>query len=202
MATQTGTVIKSLVSAVDFLDQRQIDPCVYDQARDRSFTDIFKRVNRRKSTSMSTYHNWTNEDVYENCTVSVAASPNGFAQITFTVNTGIKFPRVGDTWESNNPNNIGKQGVVVAVTRASATATITVRAVGGNDSHLYANVGDRCVFGSNVQSEQSSAPTNRVYNVVKYYNQTQIFREVDEISDVQKVSKVEFTVGGQSYFLP
>lgn len=202
MAVTQGTLNKSIVSAVEFLDQREIDPKIYDQARDKALTNIVKLIGRRKETSMPTYHNWTNEDVYENCTVSVAASPNGFAQIQFTVNTNITFPRVGDTWQSNNPNNVNKQGIVTAVTRGSGTATITVRSVGGNSSPLWASIGDVCVFGSNASGEKSDSPVNRRYNVTKYFNQVQIFREVDEITDVQKVSKVEFEVNGQYYFLP
>jgi hypothetical protein len=38
--------------------------------------------------------------------------------------------------------------------------------------------------------------------LTKYYNQTQIFREVDEITDVQKVSKIEVQVGGDYHILP
>lgn len=202
MAVTQGIVKKSIVSAVDFLDQREIDPSIYDQARDRALTDVMKLVNRRKESSMPTYNNWTNVDVYENCTVSVAASPNGFAQITFTVNTNTRFPRVGDTFQSSNPNNVNKQGIVTAVTQGSGTATITVRSVGGNSSPLWASVSDVCVFGSNAQSERSDAPTNRRYLVERYFNQIQAFREVDEITDIQKVSKVEFSVNGQYYFLP
>jgi hypothetical protein len=202
MAVTQGTLNKSIVSAVELLDQREIDPDIYDQSRDRALTNIAKLIGRRKETSMPTYNNWTNEDVYENCTVSVAASPNGFAQITFTVNTNTRFPRRGDTFQSNNPNNVNKQGIVTNVTLGSGTAAITVRSVGGNSSPLWASVGDVCVFGSNAQGEKSDAPTNRRYSVQRYFNQVQIFREVDEITDVQKVSKVEFEVNGQYYFLP
>ena len=42
MAVTQGAVIKSFVSAIDFLDQRDIDPNIYDQSRDRAFTDIMK----------------------------------------------------------------------------------------------------------------------------------------------------------------
>ena len=45
MAVTQGVMIKSFVSAIDFLDQREIDPQLYDQSRDRAFTDIMKLVN-------------------------------------------------------------------------------------------------------------------------------------------------------------
>lgn len=86
MPVTQGTMIKSIVSAVEFLDQREIDPNIYDQARDRALTDIMRLVNRRKPTSMPTYHNFVNNDAYEVCTVSSVGS-TGMAQIHVTVNT-------------------------------------------------------------------------------------------------------------------
>jgi hypothetical protein len=35
MAVTQGVTIKSFVSAIDFLDQRDIDPNIYDQSRDK-----------------------------------------------------------------------------------------------------------------------------------------------------------------------
>jgi hypothetical protein len=90
---------------------------------------------------------------------------------------------------------------VQVVTFGSGTATLTVRSVGGNSSPLFATVGDLVQFGSNAYAEKSDAPANRRYGLTKYYNQIQIFREVDEISDVQKVAKIEVNVGGDYHML-
>lgn len=201
MAVTQGTVIKSFISAIDFLDQREIDPSIYDQSRDRAFTDIMKLVNRRKPTSMPTYHNFVNNDVYEVANIS-AVSSTGLAQIQFTIDSATTFPRVGDLVKTSNANNVGKQGRVQAVTFGSGTATLTVRSVAGNSSPLYATIGDKVTFSSNAFAEKSDAPTNRRYGLTKYYNQTQIFREVDEISDVQKVAKIEVEVNGDYHILP
>ncbi len=201
MAVTQGTVIKSYVSAIDFLDQRDIDPNIYDQARDKAFTDIMKIVNRYKPATMFYYHNFVNQDVYEVGEIS-AVSSTGLAQIQFTINTASTFPRVGDLVMTSNSNNVGKQGRVQAVSFGSGTATLTVRSVGGNSAPLYATVGDKVQFGSNAFAEKSSAPTNRRYSLTKYYNNIQIFREVDEISDVQKVAKIEVNVGGDYHILP
>jgi hypothetical protein len=201
MAVTQGVVIKSFVSAIDFLDQREIDPKIYDQSRDRAFTDIMKLVNRRKPTSMPTYHNFVNNDVYETCTISAVAS-TGLAQIQFTVNTNTTFPRVGDLIKSSNTNNVGKQARVQVVTFGSGTAVITARSVGGNTAPIYATIGDVVSFGSNAFAEKSDSPVNRRYGLTKYYNQTQIFREVDEISDVQKVARIEVNVNGDYSILP
>lgn len=204
MAVTQGTMIKSIVSAVEFLDQREIDPSIYDESRDRAFTDIMKLVKRRKPTSMPTYHNWVNDNVRVKCTVSSVTSGSGTAQVVFVVNTNSGFPRKNDLININNTNNDGEliQGLVTNVTYGSGTATITARSVGGNSSLIYVANGNTVSFGSNAFGEKSSSPANRRYNVTKYYNQVQIFREFDEITDVQKVSKVEFTVNGKQLMLP
>ena len=201
MAVSQGTINKSFVSAIDFLDQREIDPNIYDQSRDRDFTDIMRIVSRTKATAMPTYHNFVNNDVYEVGTIS-AVTTTGTAAPVFTINTASSFPRVGDLIMSSNSNNIGRQARIQSVTFGSGTATITARSVGGNAAIFYATVGDSVAFSSNAFSEKSSAPANRRYGLTKYYNQTQIFREVDEITDVQKASKIEVNVGGNYSILP
>lgn len=201
MPVTQGTVVKSFVSAIDFLDQRDIDPNIYDQSRDRAFTDIMKIVNRYKPATMFYYNNFVNNDVYEVGTISAVTS-TGLAQIQFTINTASTFPRVGDLIMTSNANNVGKQGRVQVVSFGSGTCTLTVRSVGGNSSPLYATVGDSVAFSSNAFAEKSDAPTNRRYGLTKYYNNIQIFREVDEISDVQKVAKIEVNVGGDYHILP
>jgi len=199
MAVTQGSVIKSFVSAIDFLDQRDIDPNIYDQSRDRAFTDIMKIVNRTKPATMFFYNNFVNNDVYEVGTVS-AVSSTGLAQIIFTINTAGTFPRVGDLIKTSNSNNVGKQARVQAVSFGSGTATLTVREV--DNQPFYATVGDKIQFGSNAFAEKSTAPVNRRYGLTKYYNLIQVFREVDEISDIQKVAKIEVNVGGDCHILP
>lgn len=201
MPVTQGTMIKSFVSAIDFLDQRDIDPNIYDQSRDKAFTDIMKMVNRYKPATMFNYHNFVNNDVYEVGTIS-SVSTTGLAYITFTINTASTFPRVGDLIMTSNANNIGKQARVQVVTLGSGTATLSVRSVGGNSSAFFATVGDTVAFSSNAFAEKSDAPINRRYGLTKYYNLIQIFREVDEISDIQKVAKIEVNVGGDYHILP
>lgn len=201
MAVTQGVMVKSYVSAIDFLDQRDIDPNIYDQSRDRAFTDIMKIVNRYKPATMFNYHNFVNNDVYEVGTISAVTS-TGLAQIQFTITGAATYPREGDLIKTSNANNIGKQARVQAVTFGSGTATITARSVGGNASPFFATVGDTVQFGSNAFAEKSTAPTNRRYGLTKYYNLIQLFREVDEISDIQKVAKIEVNVGGDYHILP
>jgi len=205
MPVSQGTMIKSFVSAIDFLDQRDIDPNIYDQSRDKAFTDIMKMVNRYKPATMFNYHNFVNNDVYELGTIAASpTTPTGIT-VVFTINT-TGFPRVGDLIMCSNSTwlptggNAGKQALITGVTYTSGNATITAKSV--DNTSLTVAAGDVVSFSSNAFSEKSDAPTNRRYGLTKYYNLIQIFREVDEISDIQKVAKIEVNVGGDYHILP
>jgi len=195
MAVSQGTMIKSFVSAIDFLDQRDIDPNIYDQSRDKAFTDIMKMVNRYKPATMFNYHNFVNNDVYEVGNI-LSISVNTAITVTFVIDTAVAFPRVGDLIMTKTA---GKQLLITAVT-IGATTSITAKSVDGTAVTL--TVGDDVAFSSNAFSEKSDAPTNRRYGLTKYFNLIQIFREVDEISDIQKVAKIEVNVGGDYHILP
>jgi hypothetical protein len=195
MAVSQGVMIKSFVSAIDFLDQRDIDPNIYDQSRDKAFTDIMKMVNRYKPATMFNYHNFVNNDVYEVGNIS-AITTNTAVIVVFTIDTSVAFPRVGDLIMTKTT---GKQLLITAVT-IGATTSITAKSV--DNTAVTLTVGDDVAFSSNAFSEKSDAPTNRRYGLTKYYNLIQIFREVDEISDIQKVAKIEVNVGGDYHILP
>jgi len=202
MAVSQGLMVKSFVSAIDFLDQRDIDPNIYDQSRDRAFTDIMKIVNRTKPAKMFFYNNFVNNDVYEVATVT-SVTTTGAVTVVFTVTGGAYlFPRVGDLIKTSNASNVGKQGLVTIVdtTTTAGSAIITAKSV--DNTNLTVVAGDKVQFGSNAFPEQSSAPSNRRYGLTKYYNNIQVFREVDEISDIQKVAKIEVNVGGDYHILP
>lgn len=201
MAVSQGTVDKKLVSAIDFLDTREIDKNVYDVSRDRAFTDTMKLFGRYKVTEQAQYHNFVGNDTHEVGTVSAVTS-TGLAQVVFTINTATGFPRKGDLIKSSNTNNNGKQARIQSISTASGTATLTVRSVGGNSSPWFVTVGDTISFGSNAYGEGSGAPDNRRYGMTKYYNKVQIFKEFDKITDIQKVSGIEVSFGGVTNILP
>ena len=196
MAVTQGTMVKSFVSAIDFLDQRDIDPNIYDQSRDRAFTDIMKIVNRTKPAKMFFYNNFVNNDVYEVANIASVTGTGIGTSVQFVIDSATTFPRVGDLIKTSNTNNIGKQALVTTVSSTS----ITVQSV--DNTTFTVAAGDKVQFGSNAFPEQSGAPTNRRYGLTKYYNNIQIFREVDEITDVQKVAKIEVNVGGDFHILP
>lgn len=202
MPVSTGLMVKSFVSAIDFLDQRDIDPSIYDQSRDKAFTDIMKIVNRYKPATMFNYHNFVNNDVYETATIATVVTNNA-TTIQFTTTSA--FFRVGDLITCSNSNWLpsgstpGRQARISVVT---GTGPYTITAVSVNASTLTIAATNTISAVSNAFEEQSSAPVNRRYGLTKYYNLIQIFREVDEISDIQKVAKIEVNVGGDYHILP
>lgn len=200
-AGQQGTMNKSFVSAISFLDQRDINPNLLDQSRDAAFTDIMKLVNRYKETKVPIYNYFVNNDVFADGVVNTISSGYGTAIITVVLTAATSgYARVNDLVKSNNLNMVGQQGLITQVTSVSGVDTIKIQSV--NNSPMYAVTNDILSFSSNAFGEKSDAPANRKYGVTRYINQYQIFREVDEITDVQKVSKIEVSINGQPYYTP
>ena len=201
MAVSQGAMDKKFVSAIDFLDQRDIRKEIFDQARNRAFTDIMKIVDRYTPAIMYNYHNFVNNDVRELGTVS-AVSSQGNATGVFTINTASGFPRVGDMIKSSNPLNAGVEARIQAVgALVSGTVQLTIK-TGGSLMIWYTSTQDVISFASNAFSEKSDAPVNRRYGLTKYFNLIQLFREVDEITDVQKVARIVVEVNGDYGILP
>jgi hypothetical protein len=199
MALTQGTLNKQFVSAIAFLDQREINPNLIDQARDKEFTDIMKLVGRYKPTKVPIYNYFVNADIFQLATVSSVSSGNGTAAITIVLTAGTSgFARQGDLIRSSNANMVGQVGYVKTVTQASAGDTLVIWSV--NNTPLYATGTDTITFFSGAYGEGSSNPPSIKYPQTRYINQVQIFREYDSITDIQKVSRVETIVKGQPYY--
>ncbi|HEV3223850.1 MAG TPA: hypothetical protein VGZ90_13270 [Puia sp.] len=201
MAITQGTLNKQFVSAISFLDQREINPNLIDQSRDATFVNIMKLVGRTKPTSVPIYNYFVNNDVFATGVVNSVSSGYGTSIIVLVLTAASGgYSRQGDCVRFSNANDIGRMGLITNVSSASSVDTITVQAVDG--SPLYAVGNDTIGFISNANEEQSDKKANRKIGVTRFINQVQIFKEIDEISDVQKVSKVEVTVEGQPYYTP
>lgn len=201
MAVSQGTLNKAYVSAISFLDQRDINPNLIDQSRDAAFTDIMRLVNRYKEAKVPIYNYFVNNDVFATATIQSVSSGYGTSIMTIvlTAATG-GYARQGDLVRIGNINSIGKQARVNLVTSVSSVDTLVLQSV--DNTPLFAQAGDVISFGSNAFAEKSDAPVNRRYPVTRYINQVQIFREVDEITDIQKVSKIEISINGSPYYTP
>lgn len=200
-----GTLNKPFVSAIQFLDQREINPNLIDQSRDRAFTDIMKIIGRYKETKVPIYNYFVNNDVFADSVVTSVSSGYGTAIITIVLTAATSgYARVGDVASFSNTNDtqggVKKQGIVQTVNTVSGVDTVKIQSV--DNSPLYAATNDTIGWVSNAYGEGSGNPVNRKYGMTRYINQVQIFKETDIITDIQKGSKIEVTVNGQPYYLP
>lgn len=199
MANSQGTLNKAFVSAIAFLDQREINPNLLDQSRDQYFTDIMKIIGRYKPTKVPIYNYFVNNDIFATATVTSISSGYGTAKIVIVLTAATSgYARIGDLVRSSNPNMSGQVGWISNVSTVSGVDTVTIYSV--NNSPLYAAANDTINFISNAFGEGSGAPASRKYGVTRYINQVQIFKEADDITDIQKASKIEVTVEGQPYY--
>lgn len=205
MAFQQGPVTKQFVSAIQFLDQRDINPNLIDVTRDKHFINIMKLIGRTKETKVPLYNYFTNNDIFADSTVSSVSSGNGTAIITIVLTAATSgYARIGDLAILSNANNL-QSGIrqvawVIAVTAASAGDTVKLQSVANNP--LYAVANDTMSWVSGAYGEGSGQPANLKVGVTRYLNFVQLFKETDVITDIQKASMVEISINGQFYYLP
>ena len=193
MAITRGTLNKAYVSAIDMLDQRDINPALIDAANDTGFLKTMQLLGRTKKCKMTEYHHFVNSDLFVATTVGTTTG-SGTAQVTTALTAGNGFWRVGDV--AKLPN--GQDGVVYSVSTTSGVDTLVINS--GDGTNLTLVSGNALVYNGNVVGEESSAVTNRKYDVTKYSNLIQAFREIDVITDIQKVTPIEFTYNGQNLY--
>lgn len=193
----TGIVDKPHISAISFFDQREIERSVIDIQNEDDFLDIMQLTGRYEPTDMFDYHNFVNEALFVlGDTTGAVVSGSGTTIVTTTLTTATSgFARPQDTVLFPN----GKNGVIYTVTPAGGQDTLVIHSQ--DNTVLTHTSGQKLSFISNAQYEQSSNPTSQRYTWTKYLNKIQIFRESDEITDVQKASKVEVQFNGQPYVL-
>jgi hypothetical protein len=195
MAT-TGAMNKKYISAIAYLDQREIEKSAIDIQNEDDFLDFFITSSRYEPSGMFDYHNFVNEALFLVLIVQDAAIVgSGTPTVSFNLSPGTSgYIRQWDTVIMPN----GKQAVVFALTKATQD-NVTLKAVDGSNLTL-ADTNKLAVI-SNAQVEKSAAQASRRYSWTKYMNKIQIFREADEITDVQKASKVELNFKGQPYVM-
>lgn len=193
MAVSRGTLNKAYVSAIDMLDQRDINPALIDAANDTGFLKTMQIFGRTKKAKMPSYHHFVNSDMYATITVGTT-SGSGSATVTTALTAGNGFLRVSDTVSFPN----GMQGLVYSKSTTSGVDTLVIKSVNGANLTLVS--GNSLTFSGYAVGEESDVVENRKYDVTKYFNLIQAFRETDIITDIQKVSKVEFEYNGQNLY--
>lgn len=193
MSVSRGQLNKAYVSAVNFLDQRDINPNIIDVANDTQFLDTMRLLGRTKKCKMTTYRNFVNTDLYPTITVGTT-SGSGSATVTTALTAGNLFLRTSDL--VSFPNE--KVGIVFSLTTTSSIDTLVIKSVDGSNLTLVS--GNALQYAGNAVGEESDSLTNRRYDVTPYFNLIQAFREIDTQTDIQKMSPVEVTYNGSSYY--
>lgn len=194
MALTFGSLDKQYVSTINFLDQREILKSLFDITNEKdSFLDVMNMMGRKKPTATVTYHNFVNTELYNVLTVSGTPSGSGTnaSPLLVTVSSG-DFAKVREGELILSPN--GKVGYI----KDATSNVLSVVSVDGQALSLDDT--DKFTAFSNAAGEGSSAPVARRYDVQKYYNQVQIFKEAVKVTDIEEANKIEFEVNGKPYY--
>lgn len=192
-----GTLTKQYISLINFLDTREILKQIVDIENDIGFSEIFK-PNRYFVTPQETFHHFVNESLFKIFdTTAQTVTGTGSATITATGTTATSgYVRKGCLiWFPTG----AAVGYVTNVTTASGQDTLTIKSVDG--SNITSGAGDKYGVSGVTVGEQSQNPSNVRYALTKYFNRVQIFREVNDMTDVQNASTVEVEFEGKPYIV-
>jgi len=198
-----GTYDKQYISTVNFLDQREIYKNVLNITREEeSFVDLMELMDRSVPTSVPTYHNFTNRELFDNITSTSASDTSGGTD--------------GSRWDvvvSADDYALTQAGMLVItpnkkvgfIKEKKAANTLDVYAVegdgGGTDLELTVGGGDLFALFSGAFGEGSDGPANgRRQLVDKNFNQVQIFKDAVTVTDIERASQVEVEFEGQPYY--
>lgn len=208
MSFAQGTVNKSFVSAVDFLDRREIfDKLVDITNESASFALMMMWMGRYVKTDMTNYHNFVNVELFNVETIktggiSVIAPVGGAAadateaDITLVSGSGTSFPRVGNIIQV--PGAARRTALVTARTANAGGDVIRVKSISG--SALQLAVGQKIAVTGTAGGEGGKFVEPLKYKPVKRQNNIQIFPEtIAKITDIQNAAKVEIDLGDGSY---
>lgn len=191
MAFATGTVTKKLVSAIAYMDTREINKGVINVQGDGGLEGLMIAAKRYKLTNQPRYHNFTNENELEVLVID-SVTGSGTATLTITVTT-TGFTRRGDKFLLSN----GKVAMVnSAVTTSASKDSFTATSV--DATNLTAVAGDKLSPNGLVVGEKSLAVTALTYGQTKYFNQIEILADKVSMTDVQMKSTVEV---GDGYYM-
>jgi hypothetical protein len=182
------------ISLISLLIDDEINPKVIDIFNWEGFTDIMALMGRYKESKQPVFHNYVNADIGAQV-IAFGVSGSGTDTITVTATA----PTSGITRKNllvMFPD--GKAGHIQNVTTASDKDAIVIESVDGTNLTLVA--GEKIDVFSDAHGEASVAPTNLRRSLTKYVNNIQIIRNVNEETDVAKVSLIRVNFNGQPYF--
>lgn len=188
MAIQRNNTTKRLVSAIQYLDKRSINPGVVDEANDAAFLGTLEMFNRMSPVPSNqwNYKHFVNTDLVRTIIVD-AVTGSGTATLSITTTTGTQgFVRRGAKLRTE----AGKMLIITSdITVSSSKDVFTAKSVDGSNVTLTA--ADVLSYAGVTVNEGSKEVSNLFYDQTPYENLIEAFREVDVITDVQSAAEVE-----------
>lgn len=203
-----GTINKTYVSTIPFLDQREIlNEALNITNEELHFLDVMELTNRMVETGNVTYHHFTNQELYATETIKTGSSVtdnsggSGQGDITFVATSanGTTKIRIGDTLMFPS----GYAGYVYGKTADAGGDQIDVKAVLSTVTTAnLAAAADQVVatFGQ-ASGEGSGSPEAVRYSLDKDFNQVQIFKNKAVITDIESLNKIEVNFEGKPYYM-
>lgn len=177
MSFTRSTTDKKLVTAIAYMDTREINPNLINQACDNGFDDLMLAIKRYKPTKQADYHHFVNEDVLqvlEFDTGGVAGSGTPTLTVTIT-STGFARRGLKLLFENDAVGMINS-----AITTAGGKDSFTITSVNGGN--LTAAAGDKVSAIGIVVGEGSKEVQSINYGQTKYFNQIETLRDKRKIS--------------------
>lgn len=197
-----GNVTKRNVSAVDFLDNREIFKQIIDITNEKaSFARMMNVLGRYELTTQPNYHNFVNTELFSTETIIDPAVTTHTANTDITVQvasaSGASFFRVNEIVQIPGANR--RTARVVAKTSDAGGDLIRLQSITGEAMEL-ANGQVLAVTGS-TNSEGGTFVEHRKHFPTKRMNNVQEFAEViAKITDIQNASKLEVSPDSFIYF--
>lgn len=198
MGATLGSINKTFVSAIDYLDQRDILRNALNITNEEaSFVELMDLMGKSMPTKTDKFDVFKNVELFDNIT-SAGTSQGASADIqTVTLSaTDITKVRIGDLVLLSD-----KQSALVTAKNAGGP-TITLKHVNGQSIAAACASGQKMVPYSSAYGEGSSGPSEyRRYDLTKDQNIVQIFKNKFRITDVELGNQIEVEFGGKPYFM-
>lgn len=181
------------MSLISLLIDDEINRSVVDIYNWEGFTDVMGLKGRYKESKQPVYHDYVNADI--GIQLVVESTTTGSSTLTVVVTSGTT-GLVAKNYLVMFPN--GKVGHIQNIVTASDKDSLTIQSVDG--TNLTNVAGYKLDVFSKAVGEASIAGTNKRRSLTKYVNSVQIITNVNEETDIAKVSPVRVDFQGKPYF--
>jgi hypothetical protein len=197
MALSYNTVDKKFISAINYMDKREILGKILDIHSEQScFLDVMEMFGAMKPSKATTFHYHVNDELYTLGKVNDATPPSAANPYTITLDS-TAMARIGDIVLLPAAAAATTDTVRTAIVTAISGADITLKSVDGANISLADDA--QLAFFSGAYGEGSGYPSARRYSATPYSGQLQIFKDAFKITDIQWGSEVEVEFNGKPY---